>query len=110
MSTGNDVFVGLMHNRSKISLEQLTVADGASNTAMFGEQSVGNDGSRILANTWMGCGALPTAWGLPDTNPLGWWHFSSRHTAVVQFGFGDGSVQRFRAASLRATPGLLTSI
>src|SRR5262249_37886530 len=74
----------------------LTGADGASNTLMFGE-TLGGDvqpgSTQDLAFSWMGAGALPTAWGLPTQSGTGGWtQFSSAHRAAVNFCFGDGSV------------------
>jgi hypothetical protein len=90
-------------NRSNLSLGQITVKDGTSNTLMFGEGIGGTGvGDRNYVFTWAGCGAMPTAWGLGRGNrvPLEggseWYRFSSRHVAVVQFCFGDGSVRGLR--------------
>jgi hypothetical protein len=44
----------------------------------------------------MGSGALPTAWGTPDQQGGSWYAFSAKHTGVVQFAYGDGSVRRVR--------------
>jgi prepilin-type N-terminal cleavage/methylation domain-containing protein len=100
-------YVGLFTNRTTVSLAQLTAADGSSNTMMFGEYlgdhypngdglSVANEGP--IAATWIGCGAMPTAWGLPSDTGSGshWYTFGSRHTAVCQFVYGDGSVRGAR--------------
>jgi len=99
---GTDRYEGIFCNRSGVRLAQVTAADGSSNTLLFGE-TVGDNyyGTRYSAYGWMGMGALPTAWGLPEpTGPgdpnVGWWHFSSRHTAVVNFCLADGSVRGIR--------------
>jgi prepilin-type N-terminal cleavage/methylation domain-containing protein/prepilin-type processing-associated H-X9-DG protein len=69
-----------------------TITDGSSNTIAFGETLGGTSkGDRDFNIAWMGAGALPTAWDLID--PTGWYSFGSRHTGVVQFAFGDGSVR-----------------
>jgi prepilin-type N-terminal cleavage/methylation domain-containing protein len=66
--------------------------DGSSNTIAFGETLGGSSqGARDFTLAWMGAGAMPTAWDLLD--PSAWYTFGSRHTAVVQFAFGDGSVR-----------------
>lgn len=84
-----DFFYGPMYNRSKKGLGD--VVDGTSQTLMFGESLGGvTDNRREFAHTWMGSGALPTAWGLRDAD---YHRFSSRHPGVVQFAFCDGSVQ-----------------
>ncbi len=76
---------------TKITLIQ----DGTANTLAFGETLGGtNQGPRDFASTWMGSGALPTAWGLSD--PSQWYMFGSNHTAVVQFALCDGSVHGFQ--------------
>jgi hypothetical protein len=58
-------------------------------------------GNRDWSLGWMGAGAMAGAWGLPaaSNNPStgpNWYQFSSQHTAVIQFGFGDGTVRQFR--------------
>jgi prepilin-type N-terminal cleavage/methylation domain-containing protein len=69
--------------------------DGTSNTIMFGETLGGAEkGPRDYALTWMGAGSLPFYWGLPT--PAQWFTFGSKHTAVIQFSYGDGSVRRLR--------------
>ena len=92
-------YVGVFANRTSPSLAQLTSGDGTSNTALFGEYLGDADtGPRQLAGCWMGVGALPAAWGL-DTGARprsGWYMFTSRHSGIVQFCFGDGSVRGLR--------------
>ncbi len=95
------IYQGLFTNRTPVSLAQLTAMDGSSNTLLFGECATGTDtsvipGNGTLAHTWMGSGALPTAWGTPDVQGGSWYAFSSHHTSVVQFCYGDGSVHGIR--------------
>lgn len=110
-------FVGVLYNRSQVTLGQLSVQDGTSNTLMFGEGLGGSGLVRATAWDWMGCGAMGTGYGLGRSNlpsiggrfppPLGsvpgpdnlgatWYRFSSRHPSGVQFCFGDGSVRTVR--------------
>jgi prepilin-type N-terminal cleavage/methylation domain-containing protein len=71
------------------------ISDGTSNTAMFGECLGGVEtGARDFTLSWMGAGSLPLYWGLPT--PAQWYTFGSKHTGIVQFGFGDGSVRSIR--------------
>ncbi len=84
--------IGVLTNRSSVSLSQLSEADGTSNTALFGEALGDTDGGpRQYANSWMGVGSLVTAWGLPT--PSSPFTFGSKHPGIVQFCFGDGSVR-----------------
>ena len=76
-------------------VKQLDAKDGTSNTPLFGETLGGVEvGQRDYSLTWAGAGALPTAWGLGV--PANWYQYGSKHTGIVQFGFGDGSVRKFR--------------
>jgi prepilin-type N-terminal cleavage/methylation domain-containing protein len=105
ISTGSDWVAGLFVNRSNNRLEQLTVADGSSNTLLFGEYLADADhGPRQYSASWIGCGTVPTAWGLPTGNDSGYWHFSSHHTGIVQFCFGDGSVRALRKGPTSGRP------
>lgn len=86
-------YVGPLTNRSKNKIGNMY--DGSSNTLLYGESLGGAEtGARDYAYCWMGVGACPTAWALPT--PSQWFTFGSRHTGVVQFAFGDGSVRRVR--------------
>jgi prepilin-type N-terminal cleavage/methylation domain-containing protein/prepilin-type processing-associated H-X9-DG protein len=88
-------YTGMFSNRSTVSLA--ACYDGTSNTFFFGETlGDASTGIRNYAPSWMGAGALPTAWGTPGPGYDGWWNFSARHTAGVQFAFGDGSVRMIR--------------
>jgi len=90
------LYGGLLTNRSKITLGQSTARDGAANTLLFGETLGGNSvGARDTSFAWMGAGDLPTAWGIgpPGAGVPPWLSFSSRHSGIIQFAFGDGSVR-----------------
>jgi hypothetical protein len=83
-------WIGPFYANSTTKIVDMT--DGTSNTLFFGETLAGSfPGVRDLRLTWMGAGGMPTAWGLTN-GPVGWYQFSSKHTAVVNFAFGDGSV------------------
>ena len=100
-------YTGIFTNRSKVALPH--IIDGSSNTLMFGEGLGGlTPGARDHQWTWMGSGAMATFQGLRTCTPLpsgvhanndtrcNWASFSSMHTGMVQFGFGDGSVRGIR--------------
>jgi prepilin-type N-terminal cleavage/methylation domain-containing protein len=97
-------YAGIFSNRSKLTLGQLAVLDGTSNTLMLGETLGGvGVGTPDFVDCWM-TGYLITYFGLgvgqhdpaiyPDAAQ--WYRFSSRHAAVVQFCFGDCSVRGLR--------------
>ncbi len=101
-------YTGIFTNRSQVRIE--TIGDGSSNTLMFGEGLGGaNPGPRDLQWSWMGSGSMATFQGLrpctasppPPYNgnnatECNWASFSSNHTGIVQFCFGDGSVRGIR--------------
>ncbi|HTU17842.1 MAG TPA: DUF1559 domain-containing protein [Gemmataceae bacterium] len=92
-----DQYAGLFSNRSSISLAQLTASDGASNTLMFGEWLDDfASGPRQYAPAWIGTGSLPTAYGTASVGDTAVFEFNSKHTGMIQFGMGDGSVRGIR--------------
>jgi prepilin-type N-terminal cleavage/methylation domain-containing protein len=104
-------YIGIFTNRSKVTLAEITSADGSSNTLMIGELLGGRatPSPRDFVYSWMGNGSLGTKWGLGPGGPYdgksanvsngAWWAFSSRHTGVIQFAMGDGSVRGLRVGS-----------
>jgi prepilin-type N-terminal cleavage/methylation domain-containing protein len=87
---GYEYYRGMLYNRSKNPLGK--IADGTSNTFMFGEAlgDTDNSAARTFCLSWFGAGCLPTAWGLGNTQ---WYKFGSKHLNSLHFGFGDGSVR-----------------
>lgn len=108
-----NTFEGVLCNRSVLSLGQLTVQDGTSNTLMFGESAGGNEPiyppystqpvrTRHYEASWMGAGSLPTIAGLMSGREVPWWAFGSRHPSVVMFAFADGSTRGIRKGTSSA--------
>lgn len=97
-------YPGPIQNRKRYNMGE--VVDGTSNTLLIGEANGGwaQSGTawyQDIAYTWMGCGVLPTAWGLPggqymwggaNQQRAGWYQFGSGHPGITQFVFVDGSV------------------
>jgi len=92
-------YIGLLHNRSAISMAQATGADGLSNTFLFGE-SLGDRevGTRNWAWSWMYAGTMPSGFMAiaPASDPNSWAGYGSKHTGVVNFAMGDGSIRTVR--------------
>lgn len=96
------------------------ILDGSAHTLAFGEAVGGRLGrTRQLefSHSWMGAGAMPTAWGLILVGAVpergNYFQFSSEHPNVVQFARADGSVSPVgydvRPPSLRAFSGMRDS-
>jgi prepilin-type N-terminal cleavage/methylation domain-containing protein len=93
-------YAGVFNNRSHVSIANL--ADGTSNTLMFGE-ALGNDdpNGTQYRFTWISFGVMGTYRGLGGPTatverPITWGQFSSRHPGIVMFSFCDGSVRGLR--------------
>jgi hypothetical protein len=100
-----DMHQGIFYNRSKVTIAQIAAGDGTSNTFMFGEWLGNPDvGPRQYAGAWMGCGALPAAWGTATGADSNFDNWTSKHTNVVQFANGDGSVRRVRKGITPPSP------
>jgi len=96
-------FNGVLGNRTELTLGQLTVQDGTSNTTMFGEGIGGNNvGVRDTAWGWFANGAVATYWGIEpkgvdwNNGGAGYDGFSAQHATGPQFCFADGSVRTIR--------------
>jgi prepilin-type N-terminal cleavage/methylation domain-containing protein len=91
---------GVFYNRSNTSIANIT--DGTSNTFFFGEyasKAAPFTGWSPVSLAWMSGGCMPTAWGLempPGGQDPRWWELSSKHSGVVLFALGDGSVRTVR--------------
>ncbi|MFQ3650625.1 MAG: DUF1559 domain-containing protein [Gemmataceae bacterium] len=73
----------------------LEITDGTSNTLAFGEYLGGSwPGPRDSVSCWMGVGGIPTRDGL--MLPSRWSGFAGKHSGVVLFAMGDGSVRGLR--------------
>lgn len=99
-----DRWEGIYTNRSKTTNGH--IRDGQSQTLMFGETLGGWMGpkagpnSRDYSFSWIGCGMLPTAWGLSGDssteNGGEWYRFGSAHPDIVMFAWADGHVSPLR--------------
>lgn len=100
-------YEGILTNRGNVTLGQITVQDGTSNTLLYGEGLGGKgNGTRDTVYSWFGAGCLGTGLGLGKGNTdaisaggAQYWRFSSRHASGVQFAFADGSSRTVRFGS-----------
>ncbi len=92
---------GPFYPRSRLTLEQWTSADGTANTFGVGEYlGDGEKGGSDFSACWMGVGVMITGSGISLNDPPGtWYRFGSRHSGIVQFALGDGSVRSTRKGS-----------
>ena len=103
-----DRFRGPFGNRTKNSFRD--IRDGTAQTLLFGEHLGGKTWTRANATapwsvshdfacTWIGSGAMCTAWGLKGAPAettwtyQNWYQFGSDHPQRVLFCFGDGAVR-----------------
>jgi len=98
-----DIGKGIFYNRSQIRIVQ--ISDGTSQTLAVGETLGGSTNDAWTTSfSWMGCGALPTGYGLGGDD---WCHFSSAHPDIVHFCCADGSVH---SLSTHIDPDLLNAL
>jgi len=97
---GYGQYIGAFSNLSanKVSV----IPDGTAYTTFFGE-ALGDTltAPRNFALSWMGSSSLASAWNLQL--PFTWYTFGSRHTTVVNFAFGDGTVRPIKISPDYAT-------
>jgi prepilin-type N-terminal cleavage/methylation domain-containing protein len=92
-------YEGILTNRSKNTLAGITAADGTSNTLLIGEQSGIVDpttGQPAFDWGYVGGGCLWTVDGMQTGPTANYRQFSSNHSGIVLFSFGDGSVRGLR--------------
>ena len=113
-ASGNGVnlrkYAGIFQNRKGTGITAIN--DGASNTLMFGEGLGGTNasGQETFTWRWVNVHPMPTRHGLkPDHRNNSWAQFGSKHTGIVQFSMGDGSVRGVRPAGTSVSAGPVTA-
>ncbi len=86
------------------------ISDGTSNTMLFGEylgawSNPNGTGSRIRVASWMGAGSTITYYSIDSTGANRRFGFSSKHTGIINFVFGDGSVRALKNSVTLPTTG-----
>jgi prepilin-type N-terminal cleavage/methylation domain-containing protein len=95
--TNFDQYEGIFQSQTQSGVDQVSASDGTANTLLFGEALGDADtGARVTSLAWIGAGGMITGGGI---NPAHWYTFGSKHTAVIQFCFGDGSVRSVQKAA-----------
>jgi hypothetical protein len=95
--TSVDLYEGVFQTQFQSDIGQVSAGDGSANTLLFGE-ALGDvdNGPRQTSLAWIGAGGMITGGGI---DPANWYTFGSKHTAVIQFCFGDGSVRSVQKAA-----------
>jgi len=104
-----DQYEGILCMNSKLKLSQVTAADGTANTLLIGEHcgqrwsaqpcglSQGGDWDACWQPGVFGDGSLYSIRGMEvNGEKSDYRRFSSAHTGIVQFAYGDGSVRVLR--------------
>jgi prepilin-type processing-associated H-X9-DG protein len=94
--------------KTVVTLEAVTSADGTSNTLMIGESIGSSSGNaRDVGFAWIASGTHPTFMCIPDSRPnIHWWDWSSNHSGMmVNFAMGDGSVRAIKPTGRDQTSG-----
>lgn len=83
-----------------------SIADGTSNTMLFGEYLGGNSApnsfKRSWAMAWMAAASFPTYWSIDNAGSSvnGFYSLNSKHSGVIMFSFADGSVRAIRSSGV----------
>jgi prepilin-type N-terminal cleavage/methylation domain-containing protein len=95
--TSFDQYEGVFQSQTLSGVDQVSSSDGTANTLLFGE-ALGDaeTGARATSLAWVGAGGMISGGGI---DPAAWYSFGSKHTGVIQFCFGDGSVRGVQKAA-----------
>jgi prepilin-type N-terminal cleavage/methylation domain-containing protein len=88
-------YAGVFDDRTNVAFQNIT--DGTSKTFFFGEvcgdMAGGAPDPNGLQYGWMGSAVMPAVFGMGGPLNSGYYQFASRHTGIVNFAMGDGSVK-----------------